>query len=250
MQEAIAAFDAAGNFYGFSGSGGTYGQGAVFELTPSLGGWTEKILYSFTGEGDGGGPNSLLVGNDGNLYGTAGGGGGGGVVFQLVRPPSGDTWTENVIYSFTGERNDSGPYSLVQDGLGSFLGMASSWFERDYRRYPYVEVFLLSPSNGGWVFSELGSVFGEKGWSSSNLAADAEGNVYWAFGYQEGCEGYVPTDVVSMRPPGGGFSILWYSSSYTFYPTGALAVDGKGNYPARLRRARQRLRTVTIRWCG
>ena len=49
----------AGNLYGTSGSGGAYGQGAVFELTPSNGGWTETILYSFTGGSDGGGPGSL-----------------------------------------------------------------------------------------------------------------------------------------------------------------------------------------------
>jgi len=220
----IAAFDQAGNLYGMSASGGAYGQGAVFELTPSLGGWTEEILYSFTGGSDGGGPNSLLVGHDGNLYGTAGGGA--GVVFQLVRPPSGDTWTENVIYSFTGGSDGYGPYSLVQDGLGSLLGLASG---RTSNGTLFVQAFLLSPSNGGWVFSVVGGVYGNKGWSTSNLASDAQGNVYWAFGYQEGCEGYVPTDVVSMRPPGGNFSTLWYSGNYTFYPTGALAVDGKGN---------------------
>ena len=67
-------FDQAGNLYGFSGSGGAYGKGAVFELTPSPGGWTETILYSFTGGSDGGGPDSLLVGRDGNLYGAGGGG--------------------------------------------------------------------------------------------------------------------------------------------------------------------------------
>ncbi len=45
----VSAFDSAGNLYGVSGAGGAYGAGAVFELTPSQGSWTEKILYSFTG---------------------------------------------------------------------------------------------------------------------------------------------------------------------------------------------------------
>ncbi len=70
---AIKAFDSAGNLYGISG--GAYGQGGVFELTPSQGSWTEKILYSFTGGSNGSSPNSLLLGHDGNLYGTAAGGG-------------------------------------------------------------------------------------------------------------------------------------------------------------------------------
>src|ERR1039458_3780536 len=80
---------------------GVYGGGTVFELTPSAGGWTEKIIYSFTGGSDGGLPDSLLLGQDGNLYGTTyygGDGGGGGVIFQLV--PSGDSWTETVIASY------------------------------------------------------------------------------------------------------------------------------------------------------
>ena len=119
-------FDQAGNLYGTSGSGGAYGKGAVFELTPSSGGWTETILYSFTGGSDGGSPNSLLVGIDGNLYGTGGSGGayGEGVVFQLVRPSSGNAWTENVIYTFTVGNNDVGSYSLVQDSFGNLYGLA------------------------------------------------------------------------------------------------------------------------------
>ena len=133
----IAAFDHAGNLYGLSGSGGAYGKGAVFELSSSPGGWTETMLYSFTGGSDGAAPDSLLLGQDGNLYGTALQGGvyGLGVVFQLARPPSGGNWRENVIYSFTGRsftafpgiQNDGGgPSGLVQDGLGNLLGLPAT----------------------------------------------------------------------------------------------------------------------------
>ena len=42
-------FDAAKiNLYGTTNSGGTFGDGTVFELTPqSGGGWAERVLYSF-----------------------------------------------------------------------------------------------------------------------------------------------------------------------------------------------------------
>ena len=41
-------FDAAGNLYGTTFAGGTYGGGTVFELSPiSGGGWSEEILHSF-----------------------------------------------------------------------------------------------------------------------------------------------------------------------------------------------------------
>jgi uncharacterized repeat protein (TIGR03803 family) len=75
-----------GNFYGTTESGGL-GSGAVFKVTP---GGTETILYSFgTNSGDGGDPFAeLVLGSDGNLYGTtkAGGGGSAGTIFKIAGP--------------------------------------------------------------------------------------------------------------------------------------------------------------------
>ncbi len=254
----LAVFDAAGNIYGLSGSGGAYGKGAVFELTPSPDGWTETILYSFTGGSDGGTPDSLVVGIDGNLYGTAGGGGGAynaGAVFQLVRPPSEGTWTENVIYSFTGQNPDGGgPYSLVQDGLGNLLGISGYRPEGCERgSYPPADpfwcgindivVFMLSPSNGSWAFSVLIDqpvyVLNGQSWWNSDLASDAAGNVYWATGlYNKGCQNCSSPDDwenggVSMRTPSGNWYTLWSTPNEPpgelFVPGGALAIDAKGD---------------------
>ncbi len=116
--------DPSGNLYGTTLYGGAYGQGTVFELTPSGGGWTEKIIYSFTGSSDGGLPTSLLSGPNGNLYGTtAAGGGGGGVIFQLA--PSGSGWAQTVLSTFSGcysGGGDCGPV-LTQEQHGSFYGL-------------------------------------------------------------------------------------------------------------------------------
>jgi uncharacterized repeat protein (TIGR03803 family) len=83
-------FDAAGNLYGTTSSGGSGGRGTVYKLTPtSGGGWTETILHNFTGHADGGLPGAgVLLDAAGNIYGTAamGGHGGlenGGVVFEI-----------------------------------------------------------------------------------------------------------------------------------------------------------------------
>ena len=76
--------DPAGNFYGTTQGGGTYGYGSVYRVT-AAGAFT--TLYSFTGGGDGSTPSgALLLYTDGRLYGTTfdGGSFGFGTVFSLT----------------------------------------------------------------------------------------------------------------------------------------------------------------------
>lgn len=109
---------AGGVLYGLTGLGGTFGGGTAYSLTPPSspgGAWTEAVLHSFGGPGDGSGTYSGLAwGSDGALYGVteAGGAYGNGTVFSLAPPatPGGD-WTETVIYSFGARANDGAqPY--------------------------------------------------------------------------------------------------------------------------------------------
>jgi uncharacterized repeat protein (TIGR03803 family) len=88
--EASVVQDKAGNFYGTTTEGGEFRNGTVFKLDPT---GKLTVLYSFTGGSDGLMPTDLLLGRDGNLYGTtyAGGSsnctfgiGGCGVVFKVT----------------------------------------------------------------------------------------------------------------------------------------------------------------------
>jgi uncharacterized repeat protein (TIGR03803 family) len=63
------ASDAVGDLYG-PASGGAYGAGAVFKLTPSANGWTYTSLHDFDFS-DGDSPyGSVVLGANGNVYGT------------------------------------------------------------------------------------------------------------------------------------------------------------------------------------
>jgi uncharacterized repeat protein (TIGR03803 family) len=108
-----------GNFYGTSTKGGAYNAGTVFKITPA---GVESILYSFKGiNGDGAVPYAnLILGNDGNFYGTttSGGTNSGGTVFKLT--PAG---AETVLHSFGAGTDGELPYApLVQGSDGNFYG--------------------------------------------------------------------------------------------------------------------------------
>jgi uncharacterized repeat protein (TIGR03803 family) len=119
-------FDAQGNLYGTTFSGGAYHGGTVIEITDA---GVEKVLYNFCAQqncADGAGPTANLVLDvKGNLYGTTQGGGAhdnGGTVFELS--PSG---VETVLYSFCALpscADGTNPVgSLVLDTNGNLYGV-------------------------------------------------------------------------------------------------------------------------------
>jgi uncharacterized repeat protein (TIGR03803 family) len=86
-------FDANGNLYGITYSGGNGCSqslcGTVYKLTPQAGGvWKESIFHAFESASDGSIPYAgLLLGNDGNFYGTTYHGGsryGYGTVYEII----------------------------------------------------------------------------------------------------------------------------------------------------------------------
>ena len=117
--------DAAGNLYGTAQAGGAHGAGVVFELSPSQSGWTETVLYTFTGGTDGSLPiGGVVLDGAGNLYGTAANGGDPnchcGTVFKLT--PSGGGWTFTILHSFTGFKDGASPAGILTLAGSVLLG--------------------------------------------------------------------------------------------------------------------------------
>src|SRR5712671_5888622 len=131
--------DAAGNLYGTASLGDNAYSGAVFELTPTVGNWTETTLYSFDIYSTGAAPNSSLIFDAaGNLYGTNVYGGSGatvcltfgvgnysascGTVFKLT-PEGGGAWTETTLHSFGNGTDGQIPHAgLIRDAAGNLHG--------------------------------------------------------------------------------------------------------------------------------
>jgi uncharacterized repeat protein (TIGR03803 family) len=96
--------------YGTTFEGGTVNGGTVFQMVRSQNIWSESVIYGFNGSGDGAFPQTDLVLDGRNLYGTTSLGGmshdsdAGGTVFKLEF--SNGQWTERVLHSFAGPPND------------------------------------------------------------------------------------------------------------------------------------------------
>ncbi len=148
--------DAAGNLYGTTALGGTSGAGIVFELSNpgAPGGWTETILYNFSGGSDGSQPyGGVIFDSAGHLYGTTyqGGAFNAGTVYELTPAKSG-AWTETVLYSFAGGTDGAGPQSdLNFDQAGNLFGTTNNGGSPGNGI-----VFELTPGNNGiWTESVL-----------------------------------------------------------------------------------------------
>ena len=79
----VLARDSVGNLYGTTAFGGASGNGVVFKIDPS---GNETVLHSFAGGTDGNTPYAgVVLGPDGNLYGTTpfGGQTNGGIVYEI-----------------------------------------------------------------------------------------------------------------------------------------------------------------------
>lgn len=99
--------DSAGALYGTTAGGGTYRLGNVYRLTPISGGYTNTVLYSFTGGNDGQYPNGDVIDVNGTLFGTTCGQTIASTVYKLT--PSGSGYKESTLHTFGGKGDGECP---------------------------------------------------------------------------------------------------------------------------------------------
>jgi uncharacterized repeat protein (TIGR03803 family) len=164
----------------------------VFKLTPPAPGltrWTETVLYSFAGTGDGCIPQygRLIFSSKGALFGTTRGttrviGAASGTVFKLKPPAPGQTlWTEKVLYSFKGGSDGSQPWAgLIFDSEGALYGTTYFGGPKNFGT-----VFKLAPPAAGqteWTETVLHRFHGVAGGDGENpaggLVFDSAGALY------------------------------------------------------------------------
>ncbi len=173
------SFDKRGNLYGTTPTGGSQGQGVVYQLRPNgSAGWQLQVIHTFTGgaDGGGGGAGRLLIDAGGNLFGvcTVGGANGFGNVFKLSQTQG--KWRLSTLYSFQDQPDGALPYGgVVFDKSGNLYGTTYYAGANDVGT-----VYKLTHNGATWTESVLYSFKGGTDGASpiSSLVADASGNFY------------------------------------------------------------------------
>lgn len=160
--------DKAGNLYGAAYAGGTgNGNGAVFELSPSDGSWTEQVIYDINSVYSG-----LTMNAAGNIFGTTY-----NTIFELVSNGSG-SWNPQVIYTFiaadaaTEGADPNG--TLAIDSAGNLYGTTLRGGKNGYGT-----IYKLTlQKSGAWTEKLLTSFGTAAEYPFAGPVFDSAGNLY------------------------------------------------------------------------
>jgi uncharacterized repeat protein (TIGR03803 family) len=208
-----------GNLYGTSNSGGPGNAGTIFKITPA---GLETVIYSFVGGvADGQAPFcALVLGKDGNFYGTThqGGPSDDGTVFKIT--PSG---VETVLHSFAGGSDGSLPLaSLIQGSDGNLYSTTTNGGASQSG-----SLFKITPTGTATMVYSFNSA--SEGQNPLGLIQGTDGNFYGAAA-NGGTHGY---GTVFMVTPTGVETVLHSFSGGTAdgsNPGGALIQGSGGNF--------------------
>ena len=221
--------DSQGNLYGTTFAGGTYNRGTVYRMAQWASGWTESVLYSFTGSnGDGANPYAgLSIDGKGNLYGTTYQGGDSnndGVVYKLTLSSS--AYGESVIHTFNGGDGSEPHAGVCIDPSGNLWGTtnfagakgAGTVFELSSAGSTYSERVV-------WNFGASGDGANPTG----GILMDSKGRLY---GTTEAGGASASGAFFTLTPAGGKYKENLYSFSGGMdgsHPYAGPSVDNKGN---------------------
>jgi len=141
---------------------------------------TYRVIYNFTGAGDGGGPaTSLVIDAAGNLYGTTSGGGpaGGGTAFKLSPGASG--WLFSRLYSFPSGNGSAD--AIILDANGALIGTTGGGAQGDGALFELSPPGHILPSIfSNWMETVLYSFTGGNDGANpgGSLVLDSFGNIY------------------------------------------------------------------------
>jgi uncharacterized repeat protein (TIGR03803 family) len=240
-------FDAQGNLYGTTYSGGS-GNGVAFKLDPVTG--TETVLHNFTCSGGGYSncpfgalPDAGVIfdAQEENLYGVTyvGVGNTFGAVFKL------DLATRKmaVLHTFTGGADESHPNGLIMDAKGNLYGTTmGSDLPDSCQHQDCGTVFEVSPptkKGGKWTETVLHTLQGGKDGANpgGSLIFDDQGNLYgttWPGGLG-GCYGISGNftgcgTVFKLDPTTRKETILYsFTGAEGAEPMASLIFDKQGN---------------------
>ncbi len=189
-----------GSLYGTAG-GGIYGQGVVFQLTPSGGQWTQSVIATFGSQGDGD-PAYLVQDSSGILYGIANlPVASYGRIFLLQG--SGSNWDLGEIFvrhsCMSGQPSYDHLNNLMIDAAGNLYGTGTGGFpqttpgaEACFYNYIWEE----QHEGNTYYYNDLYFRYNTYFPAAGSLAFDSSGNLY---GTTSGCGTY-------------GFGTVWQFS--------------------------------------
>lgn len=235
------AVGADGSIYGASSSGGAYGYGVIFQLSPPSGNgtWKLSVLYSFKA-GSGRPYQGLAIDGQGNLYGATQVGGdftacpntGCGTVYELIHPAkAGGGWTKINLHVFTRGTTDGAlPYAApIVDAAGTVYGSTAYG-----GTYDSGVIYRIVPGTGAeTILYSFNANGGDGYYPESPLSLDAAGNLYGATS-SGGTYGYGTAFKLSPGASGGEWTetILYHfggAKNVGAYPTSGVVMDKSGN---------------------
>lgn len=227
--------DKNGNLYGETAGGGTYGDGTIYEIKRASTGFKYVPLFSFNGS-DGNYPSGgLIFDSAGNLYGTTASGGSCfcGNVFELT-PVGNGTWTEAVLYTFTGSSDGVNPESaLAMDSSGNLFGTTVYGGDTSCAGgFGCGEVFELTNAGGAWTKTTIHAFTDTPDGHAPNAGVtfSADGDV---FGTTSNGGSYGTGCIYELAPSTGGWTedVLYSFSNGSDggFVTTPVIFDAKGN---------------------